>query len=86
ARRHLNETMLAAVDRLRPWAEARDHTLAELAIAWLLAQPETATVIAGSRRPEQVQENVRAADWVLTPGERDEVSSLARGGDAAVAN
>ncbi len=78
ARRQLNETTLDAVDRLRPWAEARGHTLAELAIAWLLAHPETSTVIAGARSPEQFLQNVSAADWVLTSEERDEVEALAR--------
>jgi aryl-alcohol dehydrogenase-like predicted oxidoreductase len=79
ARRHLQESTLDAVDRLKPWAEARGHTLAELAIAWLLAHPETATVIAGARSPEQFLRNARAADWELTADERDEVATLARG-------
>jgi aryl-alcohol dehydrogenase-like predicted oxidoreductase len=79
ARRFLNPNVLAAVERLRPWAEARGHTLAELALAWLLAHPEVATVIAGARRPEQVELNVKAAEWTLTPDERDEVEALAQG-------
>jgi 1-deoxyxylulose-5-phosphate synthase len=79
ARRHLQASTLDAVDRLKPWAEARDHTLAELAIAWLLAHPETATVIAGARNPEQFLQNARADDWELTADGRDEVAALARG-------
>jgi aryl-alcohol dehydrogenase-like predicted oxidoreductase len=82
SRRHLVETTLDAVDRLRPWAEARGHTLAELAIAWLLAHPETSTVIAGARSPEQLLQNVRAADWELTSDERDEVEAVAHGTDS----
>jgi aryl-alcohol dehydrogenase-like predicted oxidoreductase len=83
ARKHLTDTMLAAVERLRPWAEGRGHTLAELAIAWLLAHAETATVIAGARHPDQLRQNVRAADWVLTPAEREEIEALTRPVDSA---
>lgn len=78
-RRMLNDRMLDAVDRLRPWAEARGHTTGELAIAWLAAHPVVSSVIVGARRPEQVRENVRAADWALTAEERDEVYRLVHG-------
>lgn len=78
-RRDLNEKMLSAVDRLRPWADARGKTLVEVAIAWLLAHAETATVIAGVRHPEQVRQNARAAEWSMTAEERDEVTRLAQG-------
>ncbi len=76
-RKRLTDTTLAAVDRLDPWAEARGHTVAELAIAWLLAHPEVSTVIVGARTPDQVEQNLRAAGWALTPAERDEVAALA---------
>jgi aryl-alcohol dehydrogenase-like predicted oxidoreductase len=76
-RARLTEDRLAAVERLRPWAEARGHTIGELAIAWLLAHPEVSTVIVGVRDPRQIQENLRAEIWRLTPEERDEVAALA---------
>jgi aryl-alcohol dehydrogenase-like predicted oxidoreductase len=66
----------AAVDRLAEWAEVHDHTLGELAIAWLASQPEVPTVIAGVTSPEQVEDNVRAAAWELTPDEISEVAKL----------
>jgi aryl-alcohol dehydrogenase-like predicted oxidoreductase len=77
--RRLTADRLAAVERLRPWAEARGRTTAELAIAWLLAYPQVSTVIVGARTSDQVVENLRAADWSLTPAERDEVLALAQG-------
>lgn len=76
-RQRLTEERLAAVERLRPWAEARGHTTAELGIAWLLAHPEVSTVIVGARTPEQVEANLRAAEWQLTPDERDEAAHIA---------
>lgn len=78
-RHRLTAAKQAAVDRLRPWAEARGRTTAELAIAWLLAYPEVSTVIVGARTLDQVAQNVRAASWTLSPEERDEVAALVHG-------
>ncbi|MDR7522840.1 MAG: aldo/keto reductase [Armatimonadota bacterium] len=67
----------AIVRRLEAWARERGHSVAELAIAWLLARPAVSTVITGTTRPEQVEANVRATAWELTPSEVEEVASLA---------
>lgn len=68
---------LAIVRRLEAWAGEHGHTVAELAVAWLAARPAVSTVITGVTKPEQVQANVRAADWKLTAAEVEEVSALA---------
>ena len=47
-------------------ARDRGHTLLELAIAWLLARPAVASVIAGATKPEQAQANAAAGAWTLT--------------------
>jgi aryl-alcohol dehydrogenase-like predicted oxidoreductase len=75
-RPEVTDARLMVVERLQAWAEERGHTVAELAITWLLAHAEVSTVIVGARRPEQVEQNVRAAAWTLTDAERDEVRSL----------
>ena len=62
----LNEENFAKVDRLRNWAKARDHTVGELALSWLLSRPEVSTIIAGATRPEQVEANATAAEWKLS--------------------
>ncbi len=77
-RQRLTEAKLQAVERLKSWAEARDHSVGELAIAWLLAHPEVSTVIIGARSAAQVDQNVQAAEWVLTPEEVAEAEQLAR--------
>jgi aryl-alcohol dehydrogenase-like predicted oxidoreductase len=77
--RQLNDRMFDAVDALKPWAEARNHTVGQLAIAWLLAHPVVSSVIVGARHAQQVVENVAAGDWTLTPDERDEVFNLVHG-------
>ncbi len=81
-RQRLNDAKIEAVDRLKPWAEARGESTAKLAISWLLAYPEVSTVIVGARSADQLAENVKAGEWKLTPEERDEVAALARGEDA----
>jgi aryl-alcohol dehydrogenase-like predicted oxidoreductase len=78
-RQRFTDAGLAAVERLRPWAEARGRTTGELAIAWLLAHTEVSTVIVGARTAQQVDQNARAVSWSLTPQERDEVAQLAQG-------
>ncbi len=66
-----------AIERLEGWALARGRSVAELAIAWLASQPVVASVIAGVTKTEQVDANARAAEWVLTSDEIEEVGSMA---------
>ena len=69
-----NEAIQSA---LKGWAHAQGHTLGELAVAWLLSHPEIPSVIAGVSSPEQVEQNARAAQWVLSEAQRAEVDALA---------
>ncbi len=55
------------VEAYTAFADARGHTVGELAIAWLLAQPSVTSVIAGATTPAQVAANAKAASWILTP-------------------
>jgi aryl-alcohol dehydrogenase-like predicted oxidoreductase len=74
--RFMSEPMLEAVDKLQAWARARDHSLLDLAFAWLLGHPEVSSVIAGATSPEQVRANAATAAWTLTPSEVAEVTAL----------
>lgn len=56
---------LAIVESLIDFAGKRDHTILELAFAWLLAHKPVASVMAGASKPEQARANARAADWQL---------------------
>jgi aryl-alcohol dehydrogenase-like predicted oxidoreductase len=56
---------LALVESLTGFATARGHTMLELAVSWLAAQPAVASVIAGAKSPEQVKANASAAGWQL---------------------
>ncbi|HZG68195.1 MAG TPA: aldo/keto reductase [Herpetosiphonaceae bacterium] len=74
--RYFTPANFARLDQLRVWAEERGHTMAELAIAWLLAQPQLASVIAGVTSSEQVEANTKAATWRLTPDEEQAVRAI----------
>ena len=69
----------AAVERLTAWAEARGHTITELAVAWLAAQDGVGPVITGATKPEQIEANAAGAAWHLTPEEAAEVGNLTAG-------
>jgi len=73
----LTDAAFDAVDALTGWAEARGHSLLELAIAWLLADPVVPSVIAGATKAEQVRANAAAAGWELSPAEVAEINAIA---------
>ena len=66
------------LEKLEAFCAARKRTLVELAFAWLLAQPVIATVIAGATKPEQLEANIRAIEWELTPEEVAEVNEISK--------
>ncbi|MGX7826931.1 aldo/keto reductase family protein [Actinokineospora sp. 24-640] len=63
--RWMRDDVLTAVQDLRPLAEQAGLSLAQLAIAWVLQNPNVASAIIGASRPEQVTENVKAAGVTL---------------------
>jgi aryl-alcohol dehydrogenase-like predicted oxidoreductase len=63
--RWLEEPVLNAVQELRPLADQAGLSLAQLAVAWTLQNPNVAAAIIGASRPEQVTENAKAAGVVL---------------------
>jgi len=65
----INERNWRIVGELEAFAARRHRTLLELAFGWLLRDPVVASVIAGATSPEQIEQNVRAADW--TPSAED---------------
>ena len=72
----LTDPVFDRLEALEAFAEERDHSLLELAIAGLLSQPGVASVIAGAMTPEQVRRNAAAADWQLAPDERTALAEV----------
>ena len=60
-----NQDVLARVQALRPVADELGLTLAQLAVAWVLQNPNVAAALIGASRPEQVAENVKASGVVI---------------------
>ncbi len=58
--------VLEAVQRLRPVAEQAGLTMAQLALAWVLREPNVASAIVGASRPEQVHANASASGIELS--------------------
>lgn len=64
------------VTKLSVWAKDHGRGINELAQAWLLAQPAVCSVITGARRAEHVISNVKAADWVLSAGDLQQIEGI----------
>jgi len=76
ADRYISDANWTIVEKLSEFAAARGHTLLELAFSWLAARPYVSSVIAGATKPEQIEQNIKAAEWALTPEEVAEVDKL----------
>ena len=74
------EPMLTAnlqlAEGLRALAKRSGHTVAHLAIAWVLRRPEVTSAIVGARRPAQIEETVGGADWALSADEIQAIEEL----------
>jgi aryl-alcohol dehydrogenase-like predicted oxidoreductase len=61
------------IGQLTAFAQVRGHTLADLAIAWVLAEPAVIAVLTGASSEEQIAANARAAAWKL---DEDELAAI----------
>lgn len=78
ADRFMTEENWQTVDALQAFCDARGCSLLELAFSWLLAQPCLSSVIAGATKPEQIEANVKAAGWKLSPEELAEIDRITK--------
>ena len=74
--RYMTEANYDRIEKLEAFATARDHTLNDLAHAWLLAQPQVSSVISGVTRMEHLHANIAAGDWALSAEETAQVAEL----------
>jgi len=59
--RLMRDDVLTAVQGLKPLAEQAGLTMAQLGVAWVLQNPNVSSAIVGATRPEQLEDNVKAA-------------------------
>jgi aryl-alcohol dehydrogenase-like predicted oxidoreductase len=76
--RYMTDANWQIVERLENFCTKRGHSLLELAFSWLAAKKVVSSVIAGATKPEQLEQNVKAVDWTLTPDELAEVDHLSK--------
>jgi aryl-alcohol dehydrogenase-like predicted oxidoreductase len=79
------EQNLALAERLMRFAEARGHTLLELALSWLACQPVVSSVIAGAKSVAQVKANAAAVSWKLASEDLAGVEQVLQGSAAGAA-
>ena len=66
-----------ALEKLRPIAERNECSMAQLAIAWLIAQPQTSAIV-GARNMEQARGNAKAAEVKLSASDMKEIDAIGR--------
>ena len=70
---------LARVDRLKEIAAEKGLTVAQLALSWVASETTVSVALVGTRRPEEMEENAKALEWVMTPTEREEIRAVVTG-------
>jgi aryl-alcohol dehydrogenase-like predicted oxidoreductase len=75
-KRFLADDVLTAVQELRPIAEEAGLDLAQLALAWVLQNPNVASAIIGASKPQQVVSNVKAVGVTLSPDALGRIESV----------
>lgn len=75
----MSDSVLDAVQRLRPVADDAGLSLAQLALAWVLRQPGVASAIIGATRPQQVRDNAAAAGIRLDQPSLDAIDTILEG-------
>jgi aryl-alcohol dehydrogenase-like predicted oxidoreductase len=78
AKQALSDQNFEVLSKLEAFADQRGKGMIDLAVGWLASHPVVSSVIAGATKPEQVEENVRAGEWRLTPEEMAEVDTITR--------
>lgn len=74
--RWMRDEVLSAVQKLKPIAESVDLTLSQLAIAWVLQNPNVSSAIIGATKPSQIKENVKASGVKLSEATMREIDRV----------
>jgi 1-deoxyxylulose-5-phosphate synthase len=72
----LSDDALERVQRLRPIADGLGITIAQLALAWILREPNVASAIVGASRPEQLRDNAAASGVRLDEAALEQIAEV----------
>ncbi|GIQ70265.1 aldo/keto reductase [Xylanibacillus composti] len=73
---YLTDEVLGKVEQLEGIAKELGYSLSQLALAWVLRIPNVASALIGASRPEQIEENVKAADIKLDQETIDRIEAI----------
>jgi aryl-alcohol dehydrogenase-like predicted oxidoreductase len=77
--RYMNDRNFDIVQKLEAFVKERGKTLLELAFSWLASRPQVSSVIAGASGPGQIEQNVQAIGWKLTPDDLAAIDQITKG-------
>jgi aryl-alcohol dehydrogenase-like predicted oxidoreductase len=77
--RYRSDAVLEAVQRLLPIADGLGVSMAQLALAWVLREPNVASAIIGASRPQQVDDNAAASEIELDQATLDAIDEAVAG-------
>jgi len=72
----LTEENLKKVEKLRTIADRKECSLAQLALAWVLHEPNISSAIIGASHPDQVNENVKAIEIELSSDDINDIEAI----------
>jgi aryl-alcohol dehydrogenase-like predicted oxidoreductase len=72
------ERVYDVVDAMGEIAKTKKASVAQVALAWLLHQPVVTTVIIGAKRPEQLEDNLKAIDLQLDSSELEKLNAVSQ--------
>jgi len=64
------------IDVMQTIAQNKQASVAQIALAWLLHQPVVTSVIVGSRKPEQLMDNLKSVDVKLSAEELQQLNAV----------
>ena len=67
---------VAVVDDLKPIAARRSKNMPQMALRWVLSNPAVSVALVGTRRPEEVENNIGVLDWSISDADRTEIDRV----------
>ncbi len=77
--RFLHDRTFEILDRLRAFASRRERTVGDVAMAWLLSEPQVCSVISGATNADQISANAKGSEWELSAEDVQEVHAILEG-------
>ena len=60
-------------------ATSKNMSFAQLALSWIISERVVSVGLVGARTPAEIEENVKAADWIIIESEREQLRAVITG-------